>query len=573
MTDTIKRNTSLALALFTFIGCAKEVSSIKAKKGQRKNPKAAIIESEILDSDTLKKDLKENPFKDWQHKDLKLDEMYGVSSELAYKDLALTQKREVIVAVIDSGVDHQHPDLKDVMWINEKEIPGNGIDDDNNGYIDDIYGWNFIGGVDGKHINEETLEQTRIYKKFLDRLASGEVLAESERALFTEVRDLVEIELSESKKNLKEAKRDQVALNNYMQVVTAKTGIEEFKTRAEIEALDSSDAELKNIKEALLELWDGYWRGFSGIDRAIENNSYYVNYGLNINYNGREEIVGDDPSDFTDTNYGNNDVIGPDASHGTHVAGIIAASRKNLIGMDGIAANVKIMALRAVPNGDERDKDIALAVRYAADNGAHIINMSFGKAYSPYKAEVDAAFEYAASKGVLLVHAAGNSAKNIDGGKNNFPNSYKMASVWRVNSIPNWIEVAANTKDLGLNLPASFTNYGEEAATLFAPGRSIYSTIPGNAYAAFSGTSMACPVVAGVASLLMSEFPTMTSSEARAILLETVSKPEGLKVRLPEQMTRTPDFRLPVPFAKLSKTGGVINAFTAIELAIQLAQD
>lgn len=559
----------MTTALAVLVACSNGSEDV-VKKGKTRSPKKPIEESEPIKPEEIVK-LKTDPMLDWQHKDIDKNNMYGVSADLAYATFKLKQEKEIVVAVIDSGVDHKHADLKDVMWINEGEIANNGIDDDGNGYIDDIYGWNYIGGADGSHLNDETLEQTRIYKNFLNRLQRGEILTANEKELFNEVKNRVETELAKKKKDLKEAKLDKKSLKSYMKVIKAKLGIEKFETREEIVAIDESDVEIKNIKEALLELWDSYWRGFPGIDRAIENAGYYVNFGLNVDWDARAKIVGDDPSDFSDTNYGNNDVIGPDAGHGTHVAGIIAASRNNLVGMNGIAANVKIMALRAVPNGDERDKDIALAVRYAADNGADIINMSFGKQYSPYKAQVDAAFEYAASKGVLLVHAAGNSAKSVDGGKNNFPNSYKLAQVYQVNTIPNWIEVSANTKDKGLNLPASFTNYGKEAATLFAPGHRIYSTIPGGMYAAFSGTSMASPVTAGVAALLMSEFPSMTADEARAILMNTVSKPQGLMVRKPEESARRPDFRLPVPFADLTETEGVVNAYKAVELATELA--
>jgi subtilisin family serine protease len=512
--------------------------------------------------------------RDWHHMDQDLDGLYGVSADKAYQELNLQQSKEIIVAVLDSGVDIHHEDLKDVIWTNKKEIPGNGIDDDNNGYIDDMHGWNFIGGKDGSHIDGETLESTRIYGKFLKRIATGEVLGVQDTELFNEVKAETEENLKYFTNALKKIEGDKNELAKLLANAQSLLGFNDFKSRSTIEAITSTDAAILTLKADLLTLWDKHAArgGFERISYLVEAYEARVNTYYNVNFDARSRIVGDNPDDFTDTDYGNNDVGGPDSSHGTHVAGTIAASRNNGVGMNGIAANVKIMALRAVPNGDERDKDIALAVRYAADNGASIINMSFGKGYSPNKAEVDAAFMYAASKGVLLVHAAGNSSKSVDGGLNNFPNSYVKEGngVYAVNTISNWIEVGASTKDLGLNLPAEFSNFGNEAVTLFAPGHKIYATFPDNKYKAISGTSMACPVTAGVATLLMSEFPTMTASETKAILMHTVMVPE-VDVRLPSETAKPIDFRIPVPFADLSDTDGVVNAFTAVRLAKDLA--
>ena len=519
----------------------------------------------------------ENDIRDWHHKDESLNGLYGVSSDLAYHTFNLQQKREIVVAVIDSGVDHKHEDLKEVMWINKNEIPGNGIDDDKNGYIDDIYGWNFLGGKDGSHVNGETLEVTRIYKKFLDRIAAGEVLIQSDYKLYLEVKAEVEDNYNYFKPKFDQTLKEMTTLKSLLKKSEELLGKDEFSSKEEIEAIDAVTIELKQLKDELLALWSKYPRGgFERLAYLHEAYDYRANYYYNVNSTVRADIVGDNPDDFTDTQYGNNDVIGPDSSHGTHVAGTIAAKRDNGIGMNGLGNNVKIMALRAVPNGDERDKDIALAVRYAADNGAHIINMSFGKGYSPNKSEVDAAFKYAASKGVLLVHAAGNSSKNVDGGENNFPNSYvrEGLGVLAVHTIPNWIEVGASTKDLGLNLPASFTNYGAEAVTVFAPGHKIYAPYPNNEYKAISGTSMACPVTSGVATMLLSEFPTMTAKEARAIILNTVTiEADGVEVRKPDPAAKPIDFRIPVQFSTLSSTGGVVNAFSAIRLAKRLAEE
>lgn len=552
-----------------------EKSKPKKKGDDISLPKAPIIEDKGEVVSTKPAHTKIEPtidLKNWHHKDLKQDALYGVGTDKTYAEFNLKQEKEIVVAVIDSGVDYNHEDLKEVMWVNKNEIPGNGIDDDNNGYVDDIYGWNYIGGKDGSHLNDESLEVTRLYKKLLAKVQAGDELSAEESNLFNETKKEVEGGLKRFGDMLGNAEKAKKKLAE-LTFKLVEAGIKGPKTREEIEAITSNDAEIIKVRDELLKLWDEYRGGFKGIDRIIDIAGYYVKSGYNTNWDARTQIVGDDPSDFSDTDYGNNDVKGPDSSHGTHVAGSIAATRGNNIGMDGIAGNVKIMALRAVPNGDERDKDIALAIRYAADNGAHIINMSFGKDYSPYKEEVDKAFQYAAKKGVLFLHAAGNSSKSVDGGTNNFPNSYlkQGSGVLAVNTIENWIEVGASTKDYGLNLPASFTNYGAKAVTLFSPGHKIYSTTPENEYAAYSGTSMATPVAAGVISALMSEFPTMTGPEARAIILATVSQELELAVRKPDESARTPDFRLPVPFKELSETGGVINLYKAMKLADELA--
>tara|TARA_Y100000768_G_scaffold381206_1_gene359500 strand:+ start:6279 stop:7877 length:1599 start_codon:yes stop_codon:yes gene_type:complete len=529
------------------------------KRGQKSHPKQAIIEppQSVL---TISKH--------WQHLDHSIDGIVGVSTYKASEKLALLQPNEVIVAVLDSGIDIHHPDLSSQIWINEGEIPANGIDDDGNGYIDDRHGWNFLGSDDGKNIVEENLEETRIYRNFIRRLQRGEHLNSGEQKLFETVKNIVEHGIVENRMALREATLDAKALGNYMKVLKDKTGISEITTREQLEAFDSK--ELETLKDALLELWDKYWLGFSGIRRAIENANYHLRYGYNLDLNVRSEIIGDQTDDFTDQSYGNNDVVGENSEHGTHVAGIIGATRGNGIGVDGIASKVKIMVLRVIPKGDERDKDIANAIRYAADNGAQIINLSFGKRFSPYKAEVDQALQYAYEKGVLFVHAAGNEGLNIDGGKDNFPNSYRSDFVRKTDFNSAWLEVAANTGEIGYKFVPYFSNYGKEAAHFFAPGDKIYSTTPQGGYATFSGTSMAAPVVTGVAAILMSEYPNLKASEVKAILMSSAFRPDDFIVQKPSLKHLEPGFRLPIGFKHLSKTGGIVNAFKALELTKNL---
>lgn len=526
--------------------------------------------SDVTIKGAIKEDLSElnieelSSIKKWQHADLEDSSLYGVSADKAYTQFPNSlPPKEVIVAVIDSGVDIEHEDLKANIWINQNEIPGNGIDDDNNGYIDDINGWNYIGGVDGRNINEESLEETRVVKSLTERLANGEVLSQTEISELEAATAAMNDGLSKYKPLYDQAKIDDAKYQSALVLIRERLGIT-IENFTDIRNIESEDADILLAKKDLISVYRMYSRGPVGLARILEKAGYYVNIGYNQNFDARSEIVGDDPSDFTDIRYGNNDVKGPDSVHGTHVAGTIAAVRNNKLGMNGIADNVKIMALRAVPNGDERDKDIALAIRYAADNGAKIINMSFGKKFSPYKVEVDKAFEYAAKKGVIFFHSAGNSSLNNDGGKTSFPNSYKRVGtgVLKVNTIANWVEVGASTKDNNMRLAASFSNYGQESVTLFSPGHKIYATTPENTYKALSGTSMAAPVASGVAAFILGRYPDLKASELIQIIKASVLKASTFPVDLPGR-----GVDMPVMFSTLSATGGVINLLKAMQLA------
>ncbi len=508
----------------------------------------------------------------WFIKDPTLDKVEGVGSQRAQAELGLKNQREIIVAVIDNGVDIQHEELKNKIWTNPGESgldqtghdkSNNGIDDDQNGYIDDVHGWNFLGGQDGRNVENETLELTRESLRYDQKIAHGDVLTADEKIYFDQVNLDFNKQLKEAQDLFVVLSQQQTRILANQQVLKDKIQLEDYSVE-KLEAISSADTDVVQAKNYLLDISHQY-RTVARFFRIYQATQSNLDFNLNKNFNPRV-IVGDDPNDFTQTHYGNNDLKGADGSHGTHVAGIIAAE-KNGVGIDGIAVNVKIMVLRAVPNGDERDKDIALAVRYAAANGANIINMSFGKKYSPSKNQVDEAFLFAASRGVLLVHAAGNDAENNDT-HSNYPNRNVLASSIRQAplQVPTWIEVGASSKDRGFNFIASFSNYGKKDVDLFAPGVQIKSSIPGNNYAVYSGTSMASPAAAGVAALLMSNFDAMTAQQAKAILLHQVRPYDALEVHLPG----TEVLDLPVPFANLSATGGVIDAYKSIVYAREL---
>jgi cell wall-associated protease len=509
--------------------------------------------------------------KDWHVMDPSESGFYGISVDKAYQLVKNKKSKTIIVAVIDSGVDTLHEDLKGRLWKNPKEIPGNGKDDDKNGYIDDINGWNFLGNADGNNVTVDSDEGTRVYyrykSKFKDKTIDPKSLSADEKIeyeMWTKAKDKIEGAGDEG------AGIDIVVLEKTLQNVINSDSIlkidmkKNVYTGDELDAFTPTTEASKKAKASLIYLFkanemmkitnEEFVEGFTGFVKTERKKQDGIN---NPPKTYRADVVKDDESNINDRGYGNNNVMAGDTRHGTHVAGIIAANRSNNKGMQGIADNVKIMMLRAVPDGDEHDKDIALAIRYAVDNGAQVINMSFGKGFSPEKKWVDDAVKYADSKGVILVHAAGNDAKDIDQG-NNFPLAYFLDGKTKA---ANWITVgasAAETKAGGLT--AYFSNYGKDQVDVFAPGLNIYSTVPGgNTYAKLSGTSMASPVVAGLAAMVLSYYPDLSPRQVKYVIEKSA--------QMPPYKVKKPGTDEMVNLADISNTGGVINAFEAIKLA------
>lgn len=503
------------------------------------------------------------PSKDWFLRDPEQDQLQGVSVTKVYQTLAGQPSRTVIVAVVDSGVDIEHEDLKSIIWINEDEIPGNKIDDDKNGYIDDVNGWNFIGGATG-NVNEDTYELTREYvrlKKKFENTKDGKVpkKQKAEYEQYQKIKDKFEKlkAKNEQQYGLYKNLQDNVMLSVDTLKVILKT---DSLTQESLQQFTTTDPSLLFAKGFLLNMFKNIGPEESiddllaQLQEAVDYFGVIVNYGYNENFDSRL-IIGDNYSNSYEKNYGNNDVKGPDPEHGTHVAGIIAADRQNEIGINGIADNVRIMSVRTVPNGDERDKDVANAIIYAVDNGAKIINMSFGKSFSPEKTVVDKAVKYAEQKGVLLIHAAGNDGEDIDE-KKNFPSRYYTDG----KEAKNWLEIGASAWGSNQEFVGSFSNYGKKSVDFFAPGVEIYSTTPGNTYKNQSGTSMASPTTAGVAALLMSYFPELSYLEVKDILKKSTRKFDNLEVVTPGGSTN-------VKFSELSNTGGLVNAYEAVKMA------
>jgi subtilisin family serine protease len=530
----------VALAAITLASC----SSVK-------NMTVPTMETAV--NATAKKGIiSDEDFNHWAHADLVTDSIPGMSLEKAYKFVEGKKSVTVIVGVIDSGIDIEHEDLKDVLWMNTGEIVGNGIDDDKNGYIDDIYGWNFLGG-EGVAAPEQ-LEITRLTAKGKVRFdgKTKDEIAEEDLADFEQYEIYLKAYEASSSRYFATLERLTQINDTFIVVKEALDG--EEITLENLEAIETEDPQLQAQVSGIIALSQ---RGATYEDFNNYYQSQLKNKNYDFEFDGRA-IVGDNPEDITDVVYGNGFVIGSveEESHGTHVAGIILASRNNGIGMNGVAANAILMTVRAVPDGDERDKDVALAIRYAADNGAKVVNMSFGKSWSPNAEWVFDAIKYAEEKDVLLVHAAGNDAKNIDVSEN-WPND----SSDKINEIvDNVITVGAMSSNYDENLPATFSNYGQKNVDIFAPGVQIYSTIPNNEYARYNGTSMASPEVAGVAALIRSYYPELSASQVKHVIMNSGTK-VTFDVLVPGKEGEK------ASFTTLSISGSVLNAYNALVLA------
>jgi subtilisin family serine protease len=498
----------------------------------------------------------------WWLLDAERDGIYGAGVDRAYSEIlnAKQPRRTVVVAIIDSGVDVEHEDLDDVIWSNPRETR-NSRDDDGNGYVDDVHGWNFIGGADGSHVDEDTYEVTRLVAACRQRFGGAPSSPPRPERVTREECPQIEADFQEKRQEneqmLLQIRAMDASVDQVVALLRQQTGTDSL-TVERVRALAPVRNDVRQAREIYLQLAQNDITP-QMIKDEVERIETLLEKGLNPDFDPRD-IVGDDYANAAERVYGNPDVKGPDASHGTGVAGIVAAERRNNIGVDGIATSTRILPVRAVPDGDERDKDVANAIRYAVDAGAHIINMSFGKAYSPEKAIVDAAVRYAEERGVLLVHAAGNDAKDLATEKN-FPNRYYLSG----DTARNWIEVGASAWQGRGALAAEFSNYGAAQVDVFAPGADILSTAPGNEYESASGTSFAAPVVSGIAAMLMAYYPDLTAADVRRIILESAVPLRDVLVVRPGG-----DAASQIRFGELSATGAIVNAYRAVQMAERL---
>lgn len=510
----------------------------------------------------------EKPPVNWQNLDLQQDGVLGISTEKAYETFLKGRTgTPVIVAVIDSGVDIDHEDLEKNIWINTGDSIANGLDTDGNGYPDDRHGWNFIGNANGEHVQYDNLEVTRLIRelepKYISILPSTPMSAE-ERREFETYQKMV----TDYADKLQRAQFGQVSyrsLKRSTDIILEKMGIENPKLADFKKYNPDDDMEKMALRVIRSQLKDDpdFTKFYTGIEDAIEYFDNQIAYHLNKNFDPRP-LVGDNYEDSSERYYGNPEVVGPDAEHGTHVAGIIAANRYNDLGIKGVADNVLIMTLRTVPDGDERDKDVANSIIYAVENGAKVINMSFGKGYAKDKPIVDQAVRMAMENDVLLIHAAGNDGIDLDSNPN-FPNRFYVDSLgMNAGAADAWITVGATQWENNADLVATFSNYGQKTVDVFAPGVQINSTVPGSKYKELDGTSMAAPVVSGLAALLRSYYPHLSATDVKDIIMRSVTRIDQ-RVRIRDADGR----RRKVPMDQICISGGVVNAYRAIELAEQ----
>ncbi len=534
-------------------------------------PKIVSTPIDNIDSIPLKvSDLSETELKGWGGADLTQDTIPGMSVQKAYSEIIKNNKPSpVIVGVVDSGVDIEHEDLEAVLWTNADEIPGNGKDDDNNGYIDDIHGWNFLGDT-----VEENMEYTRIYRRLKSKYEG-----KSESSISTADREEYNLYLAAKAEYEKEYNESIQTRDQYLQIkeqlsaahnaVSAELGTEDY-TKEQLADFKPQNQQMQQYKSMLTQIQynvnENIPEALKELDDAIDYYAGRLDSHFNMELDGRK--TGDDPYDITDRGYGNNDVSGPDpemedAQHGTHVAGIIAADRSNDIGINGVSSNARIMAIRAVPDGDEYDKDIALAIRYAVDNGAKVINTSFGKYFSTNPEWVREAIQYAAENDVLIVNAAGNEGINLDE-KMVYPNDQTPENATEI--ADNFLTVGALNYEYGSGLVANFSNYGKSNVDVFAPGTKIWSTTPNDEYEYLQGTSMAAPAVSGIAAIIRGYYPNLSAGQVKQIIMDS-----GLTTN--SSVIVGGDRNNTQKFQNLSTSGKMANLYNALILADQITKN
>jgi subtilisin family serine protease len=513
------------------------------------------------------KHLSNHELKNWHHKDYENDTIPGISLDKLYKSKLLDGRKanEIIVAVIDTKLDIDHFDLKGQIWENKDEIADNGIDDDKNGFIDDKNGWNFLGNSNGEYLKYQSSETVRIIRKYQKKfeLKDSATINKHELpkyTLFLRAKTAHKNSIKELKSSIRYFEEWITKYPLAIKAIQSITEKEDFSIRDLDNILNSS-------KDSIINSYANLLKSAKQKDRTVELYKHYIEWyknmlatTFNLNYNERD-LIGDDSNDIKDSIYGNNIVSGKvPFNHSIVVSGVIGANRTNNLGAIGFSKNIKIMPIVMVASGAEHDKDIALAIRYAVNNGAKIINMSWGKKFSLNQKWILEAMKYAESKNVFIVHAAGNDGVNTD---NNtyFPNDY----LEDIEFVDNFIVVGASTYKLDKNLIAGFSNYGKKTVDVFAPGVKIYTTKENNSFVFSRGTSLAAPMVSGLAGLLWSFFPKLSTSELKKIIMES-----GTSFDIPVTVTSENNTKKEIYFTQLSKSGKIINAYNAFLMASEI---
>ncbi len=510
----------------------------------------------------------------WHWKDLEKEGVHGVSLFKAQQmliDLKL-KPTPIIIAVLDGGIDTSHRLIKPYLWKNPKEIPGNQMDDDKNGYIDDLYGWNFLGNADGENINKAADEKSRIYHRFKNefkQIKSDSSNWDQKKKLEYKIWQQAAAEIvftDEDIDNLafiKMAKNAVVKMGNILikeledSNFTAEK-LEPYQPIGKITA-DTKIAYLRTLQALGIDKTNGFQSIIEDLNEYIAGKELAAVSMETAPEDLRKQIIRDDYTLFSDQYYGNNNIMGPNAKHGTHVAGLTAGITDTIVTSNSFNNPIQIMGVRVVPDGDEYDKDIALGIRYAVNNGAKVINMSFGKSYSPEQAWVDSAIRYAASKDVLIIHSAGNEAYDLNI-KSVYPSPY--SNVFK-DKASNMITVGASSDPMiAESILTNFSNFGNQIVDLLSPGNKIYSTLPNQNFGFLNGTSMAAPIVSHIAGLLRAYFPKLTAKEIKEIILQSCWKPKDENSLYP-----IPQKEASIKLNEIAAEGGIINAALCIQHA------
>jgi len=503
----------------------------------------------------------------WFALDAKADGYYGISLNQAYQFLKGKKSKTVVVSTIDSGIDTAQKDLAPVLWTNPKEKKGNGKDDDKNGFIDDIHGWNFITGPGGKCDCKETSEEVREYERLKPKYStatSSTAIDQKEYTYWLHVKHLRDSTVNKADTELKQLTPIMSALVETSGMVKKilKLKADQSFNLADLNKIKASNDTLKDIKFLWNTTLSSAGESANNV-KILKDYSDYIaklNNDVNPDLDMRKRTVGDNPDILKDKPYGSNVLKLDQSFHGTMVAGFIGAVRDNGYGINGVADNVRIMAVVASPDGDEYDKDVANAIYYAVDNGAKIINMSFGKKLSPHKDWVDAAFKYAAAHDVLLVLASGNDSQNVDDVQD-FPNdTFADGSGTDADNV---INVGASGMRANESLAADFSNFGKKNVDVFAPGVMVTSVTVNAEKETEDGTSFSSPITAGVAALVLEYYPELSARQLKQVILESAHPLKGM-------MVNKPGTKESVDFTTLSKSGGIVNAYEAVQIASKM---
>ena len=517
----------------------------------------------------------------WHHEDYGSTNIPGISLDKSIRSVNhLSSKKQIIVAVIDTQIDALHEDLNTSIWTNKKEIPNNGTDDDKNGFTDDIHGWNFLGNKSGGYTVWANFEYIRILRDYgpIFKNKSKEEIPVKDKFKYEQYLKAIENDKKFSKyfnNYIKSLKYD-ISLYQKTKDTLRHFFPKENYTYKQLDSLyrkhkindktyrerrDSNDQDLGALLDSYLTSLDIGLNSYAKLTSALKQQDSTLNKSCSLSFNERKNI----DCETSNKGYGNNKTqveikgIPIFSNHSTEVSSIIAAKRENNLGIKGFSDNIKIMPLPVCPSGDEHDRDIALAVKYAVDNGAKVINMSFGKDLSMYPELISEALQYAEKHNVLIVHAAGNNGINIDN-STFYPNDYNKIEICN-----NFITVGSINKNYGEKMVSSFSNYGKVNVDLFAPGEDIYTAIPDNQYGFDSGTSLAAPMVSGTAALIWLYYPKLNVQQVKQIILES-GTPYDLEVIVPGTKDKK------VKFSELSKTGKVLNVYNAMQMAKEMSK-